>query len=399
MRRGIIAIAVVIPVAVLVWWISRNTYWAETKVPMPLKGEALKNPFYAAQRFARVLGANTAWDRLLVSPPPGAVIVLANWHWDLTASRRQTLEAWVESGGRLVLEGMLAGGDEEFQRWSGIGPGHQKTDETDQADSGSPASESADPCRGFDEEGARAELSSNGPDTGRYWLCHFSTESFLRTDKQALWTLGDASGIQAVRVQVGRGRVTVINATPFRYMNLFDGDHARLFVAATELQRTDELHFLSEEDYPTLLALAWHHGRPVVILTLLFVALALWRRGARFGPLVAAPHPARRSLAEQIRGTGQFAWRHGGAESLHAACVRALDEMAKRRIAGYARLSGSDRAAALARLTGFDGQAIAKCMYHPDSRRSQELRNTIALLESVRRRILTKHTRAFHGAD
>ena len=399
MRRGIIIVSVAIPLAVLAWWISGHTYWAETKIPVPLKGEALRNPFYAAQRFADALGAHTQWNHGLELPSPSAVIVLSDWHWTLSASRRKSLEGWVESGGRVVLQGMLVGGQKEFEQWSGIGHGHRETAETDESDLPATKTESGDPCGSFDEGPSSAGLPTTHMDQRRYWLCNFDPRSFLRTSKDPEWTLRDASGIQVVRVSVGSGRVTVVNAAPFRYLNLFDGDHGALFVAATELGRTHEVHFLSQEDYPSLIALTWRYGRPVLLLTLSFVALALWRRCVRFGPLAPEPQPARRSLAEQIRGTGQFAWRHGGAESLHAACVRALNEMAQRRIAGYARLSGADRAAALARLTGFDWQAIAKAVHHPDSRRSQELCGTIALLEAVRRRIVNKHTRASHGTN
>jgi len=41
-------------------WIARHTYWDDLKVPMPPKGEALVNPFYATQRFAGTLGARTS---------------------------------------------------------------------------------------------------------------------------------------------------------------------------------------------------------------------------------------------------------------------------------------------------------------------------------------------------
>jgi hypothetical protein len=126
------------------------------------------------------------------------------------------------------------------------------------------------------------------------------------------------------------------------------------------------------------------------------VALHLWRRAVRFGPLAAPPERARRSLAEQIRGTGSFAWRHGGGESLHAACVRALDEAATRRIPGYGRSSPKERAAAVARLTGFEWPALSAAVHDSRARGGQELRSTIALLEEARRRILIKPRRRKH---
>jgi hypothetical protein len=207
-----------------------------------------------------------------------------------------------------------------------------------------------------------------------------------------------------VRVPVGRGSVTAINASPFNHRSLLDGDHGRLFVASVGLRPGDEVHFLSEDDHPSLLALLWIHGSPVVVLALAAITLGLWRNSARFGPLVNEPPAARRSLAEQIRGTGQFALRSGDGESLHAASLRALTEAAARRVPGYARLSPSDQAAALARLTGFDRDAFTAAAYHAGLRTPNELRNTIAFLETARREILSSPpastaSASNHGTD
>ena len=106
--------------AALVAWVASNTYWEDVKVPMPLKGEARTNPFYVPQRFAEALGARTVWVSGSTIPPTDSVIVLSMWHWTLSASRRQALERWVESGGRLVVDETLAGDPEDFERWSGI---------------------------------------------------------------------------------------------------------------------------------------------------------------------------------------------------------------------------------------------------------------------------------------
>jgi hypothetical protein len=212
-----------------------------------------------------------------------------------------------------------------------------------------------------------------------------------------LWTLRDATGLQAIRVQVGRGTVTEINAEPFRGRDLFDADHGWLLVAATELRPGDDVHFLSEDDHPSLLALAWQHGAPVIVLGLALVALMLWRGAVRFGPIETPQDPARRSLAEQIRGTGRFVLRHGSGASLHAAAVRALEDTARRRVPAYARLRPDERIDALARLTRFDRGALAAAIHHAGHRRAQELRDTIALLETARRTITIDTPKATHG--
>jgi len=376
-RNAVVALVVL----ALVWlasWVSTNTYWADIDVPMPLRGEARTNPTYAAQRFVEALGARATRNRTLVVPPPSSVIVLSSWNWELSATRRDALERWVESGGRLVIDRSVTW-REDFESWSGISYEFNKTalkaDEDKQPE----------PCRRYREE--RRDGKSGDQ---LHWLCDFDDRFFfITTRRPAEWTLSAAeTGVQVARVPVGRGEVTFINGHPFQQRAIFDGDHAWLLAREADLQRGDDVHFLSEADYPSLLALTWQRGEPVVVLTLVLVAVLLWRGAVRFGPRAAATVAARRSLAEQIRGTGSFALHHGGADSLHAAAVRALDEAARRRVAGYAHLAATPRAEALARLTNFDPGALASAIYHPRLRRPEELATTIALLETARRRLL-----------
>jgi hypothetical protein len=392
-RRGVaVTLLSGILLSGLLYWFANNTHWADMTIPSPPKGEALTNPFYAAERFAEALGAQASHDRTLLTPPSDAVIVLSAWNWNLSQGRRQTLERWVESGGRLVVDASVAGGA-EFERWSGIVRGYRDPDDST---SGPQADQR---CGRLEDELPRqaAGRASRSPDRS-HWLCDIDLSSFLTTTRSPAWSLREPmSGVQVLRVRLGRGSVTAINAEPFRDRALFEGDHGWLLAAASQLRRGDEVHFLSEGDYPSLIALTWQHGAPVVVLVLISVALMLWRGGVRIGPLLAPTPTARRSLAEQVRGTGAFVLRHGGAESLHAACVRALDEVARRRIAGYTGLPVGERMAALARLTGFEPNALADAIYHSRMRRSHEWPGTIALLETARRRMLTNEPRSLYG--
>jgi hypothetical protein len=241
-------------------------------------------------------------------------------------------------------------------------------------------------------------LDEKGESHGSYTICGMDVASSLKTARRMSWALSrDAWGLQAVRVKLGRGSVTVLNGTPFVGRGLFDDDNGRLFVAATQLRTGDEIHFFSESSHASLLELAWQLGWPVVCLLIALIALALWRSSARFGPLAAPADMARRSLAEQIRGTGQFTLRVGGGESLHAAAARALNEVAALYISAYERLPGTERMSALAQATGFEATALAAALHYSGTRRSEHLRTNIELLEAARRRILLKHTRSRHG--
>ena len=255
---------------------------------MPAKGEAATNQFYAAQRFAEALGARTRRDHVFVLPPANAVIVVSSWHWSLSHSRREALERWVAAGGRLVVDHTLIDSAAEFENWSGIIREWARPSDGHKPDGW----KLGDRCWTSSEESTAAEMPASPG--ASYQICNFEWVSHLAGEENVVWALRDASGIHAMRTRVGRGTVTMIDAAPFTHRNLLDGDHGRLFVAATALRRGDEVHFLSEDDAPWLLALAWQRGAPVIAFALAMVALALWRGAIRFGPLAAAPVAARR---------------------------------------------------------------------------------------------------------
>src|SRR5262245_22527662 len=96
----LIIVATVIGIVIL---IANNTYWGEVEIPTPLKGEAARNPFYAVQKFADALGANSEVDKVLTTPDSSAILFVTNWNWGLSTQRRERMKHWVESGGRLVV--------------------------------------------------------------------------------------------------------------------------------------------------------------------------------------------------------------------------------------------------------------------------------------------------------
>jgi hypothetical protein len=376
-------------IAVLIW-VANNTYWTNIKVPVPMTGEAATNPFYAVERFATALGTHAQWDRGITLPPVDGVIFISAWDWELTSDRQQRIEHWVESGGRLVVDKSLITSTDAFERWSGIG---QKGTETPNV---SKAVRRVKIVRALPKQ--CYTVNEEGGTHGPFSICGLDSWSSLITTRKASWSVHSAPyGTAAVRVKVGRGSVTVINGTPFVARGLFDGDNAAFFVAATQLRHGDSIHFFSERDHASLLELAWSLGWPVFFLGLALLAFALWRKSARFGPLAAPTETARRSLAEQIRGTGQFTLRIGGGESLHAASARALDEAATLHITAYGRLPGPERMSALAQVTGFEPDVLAAALHYPGGRRAEHLRSAVELLESARRRILIKNTRSRHG--
>ena len=86
------------------------------------------------------------------------------------------------------------------------------------------------------------------------------------------------------------------------------------------------------------------------------------------------------------RGTAEFVW-HRGAGALHAAQLRALDEVARRRVRGYDKLERSAKADALSRATGLEAAALGRALDTRINRPRHAWPATLALLETARRRL------------
>lgn len=406
-QRIIVGILVLAGIGLIAAYIARNTYWEETYVPAPLRGEAATNPFYAAQKFAEALGATTEWQRTLGTLPDDAVLVLSRWYWDAIETRRQTIERWVENGGRLVVDGSLIANKNTFARWSGVArerfdeeSDEESTEQQRYEEEPLEEDQSILPMLRSSKGGLCTQLAAVDADgiervDGKSLdVCTLDESSFLDTDRAVLWGYADDKGLQAVRVAVGRGTVTVMSMTPFDNRDLADVDHGKLFVEATNLRRGDHVIFLTEYEHMPLLVLMWLYGAPVIVLAALAIATFLWRGSVRFGPLAAPQEKARRSLAEQIRGTGQFTVRLGGGKALHAATVRALHEAASRRIARYASLSDEQRIEAIAQVADIAPRALQEALAPGTPRRKGELAHAIVLLERTRRTLARGHTRS-----
>jgi hypothetical protein len=168
---------------------------------------------------------------------------------------------------------------------------------------------------------------------------------------------------------------------------LLKGDNALIAVAALQAHAGAQVWLVSGRGSAPLLAWLWSHARTVLLTGALALALWLWRASTRFGPIVAPPPLARRSMGEQIAGTAAFLWRRSPA-ALHAVQVRALDEAAALRVRGYARLDRVDRASAIAQATGLEAAGLNRALSPAAVKGAHGLARVLALLETARRRLL-----------
>ncbi len=398
-------------------WLAFNTEWVDVEAPPELRGPAKTDPFYTFKRFSATLGVELSTpDNLDRLPPPGATLVLSSSFWDLFPERSTALQRWAEAGGHLVLPAY------EFHSpelaWTTIKtirpPAPKAPLPASAASSGSHDRDDEDESDGEEAEAPPAPRPPPprraGPPialprakpvacpklsepvgvpaafgTHRHYMTCVGSAWILQSGNAAQWAVDNARGHVMLRVALGKGSVTAANARlPIYGTALLDNDNALLLTAALRLARGQQVWLVVNEKRRPLLVTLWQGGAPAILLGALALALALWRAGARFGPRLPATPTARRSVAEQIRGTAAFIAHHGG-RALHQAQLRALDSCARSRVHGYDALIVGERAAALAPLVGIDVHTLARAM-NPEL--SKHLPSALALLETARRRLL-----------
>jgi hypothetical protein len=410
-RLGI-AGALAIALAALLAWAASNTEWIEIEVPRALTGKAAQDDDYALQRLLEAAGARVVrHEGLERLPPVGATILLESWVWGVLPQRDQALREWVERGGRLALEASLLPKTTQA-RWIPVEPSGRwlLTEEEARSASGAstrrtkprrPAKESlvvAPPCFAVSESAPQSPVFSDGGSAApALQLCGNTIEP-LEPKAPAQWSLqgqvwSTGTGAKQARARLetlvmraplGQGSVTVVPGfRHFENTSLLRGDNALVAVAALQAVPGASVWIVEGEAKGNLLAWLWRNAWAAVVLALVALAAWYWREAATFGPKLVAPPLARRSMAEQIRGTAAFVWRACPAV-LHRAQLRALDDIAARRIRDYARLDRPDRADRIARATGLDPVSMLGAFQY-DGTAARMLPQHLAVLETARR--------------
>jgi hypothetical protein len=376
-------------------WIARNTYWDWTSEVTPPRGEAAEDPYYSLVRFAQGLGLETREVPSLETLPPVNAVLIYGYSaaGTGTAERLEALEQWVAAGGRLLVPSTALFASKPLQAWSRIvspKPAAHKA--------ATPPTAPPKPVLTGSSTVAFVRLpdcvlyavEAGGLDAGETLSeCDAGGPLEYQGKGPPLWSLGASAGLHALRVGIGRGTLAVVDRE-FVYENqgLLKGDHARLLVALVPLRRGDTLWIVNTRSAEPLPRLLWRVGAPAILALLLAVAFAIWRNWPRFGPIVPVPLPARRSLAEQLRAHARFAARTGRLGALRRAAVRALEEVARRRVPGYANLSSVERARALALPGGESAELIAAALAERPDAGPRAEGAAILLLARARRALL-----------
>jgi hypothetical protein len=432
-------------VLLLVVLVATQTRWEEVEVEDPARGLAASDEYYSLRHVLEGAGSTlevrTSLEPL---PPAGATLYLDSSLWNIFPERDAHLRAWVENGGHLVLLSPHVGTGEDDLRWVPLSavrprgapaPGSPKiapaprpaasdADDEDEDDedkdkddgdkrpigAGQPPPHETEQqrqrrvklakllgvklpergCADFSETGAATQPAF---EPGRvYRGCTLAGSLRALGHVEPTWTLASAHGTLAMRVPVGRGNVTGV--TPYLVLDnhdLLQADNGLIAAAVLQAAPGRPVWIVRDEAREPLLGWLWHEGRTPLLLALAAIALSLWRLMVRFGPREAQPPQARRSMGEQVRGTGQFI-AGTDAQALHAATRKAFEDVARTRVEGWAELGDAERIAALAvtiaHSHAIDQATLLASLNIGGGATKTQILTAIAVLEQARRALL-----------
>jgi Domain of unknown function (DUF4350) len=385
-RLMLVAALVVLCIGLgLAWFFS--THVRETRMqPLPLTGEAAYNPFFALKRTLERTGLTVhSHSELRIKQlelKPGETLIVGGRPESLTREQLDELEAWVESGGHLIVAlqqtrdrsfaDILAEAFEES--------GKEVDEDSDATESESEETENDE----LDEENTSLREVMNSALVQRFGLdvhensdCPTltSTETivslptiyfcpslhFHPSDSSELeftWALGnDADGYSLAKAEQGRG--SMIFAADLQWLTTYrlkdESLHAlvrQLFDAPIERKQRVVLVYGSR--MPSLITIIVRFAWPILLPLALALLLWAFARSARFGPILAHQLAPRRALKEHVLGAGEFLFRRKRGRVLHQALLRQTRLKMLRKFPHLEALSQAEQIPEIAKLYQLD---------------------------------------------
>ncbi|MZR61523.1 DUF4350 domain-containing protein [Alcanivorax sp. DP30] len=136
-------------------------------------------------------------------------------------------------------------------------------------------------------------------------------------------------GSQLIQLSLGDGQITVLTD-----LSLWDNDHLLYFDHAwllAWLTGQDAVWFIRSVAMPPLLQWLWQRAPQLILALLVLLALWLWLRIPRQGPMQPPQDDEHRDYLQHLHASGYFQWRTEQQDTLLAA----LRQQASARLRGY----------------------------------------------------------------
>ena len=369
------------------WFFNAYERVEETE-ELPPRGEAAYNPLFAlklalADDGRKVVARPRLQLREVPLKPADTLLLLGDTR-QIPGPDRDAILAWVRSGGHLIVRTPPVGSDTGLLDFGdGLGPDAAE----DVAYVPLLSDLGVDPA----DHGDCLELEVEGFDThtefcnGRMFTLDASA-----ADPLLFWDQYDEAEYGFVRLPHGKGTVDVLADLDFATNDqLQDGPHYALTRQLLEpnYARGGVIHLVYRIEMPSLWSLLWAKLWMLLLPCALGIAVWLWMRSERLGPLRPSPADDRRSLLEHVHASGEHLYRYGRAGRLYAAVFEAFLQRLRRRDPYAAALEGPARVEAIARRTGLPAHEVEAALRYPRPGDARDFVLRVAQLLKLRQRL------------
>lgn len=206
----------------------------------------------------------------------------------------------------------------------------------------------------------------------------------IRSTPVPIWNDSRLDSVQGYRH--GKGTVVIAPGNLFTNPSLQHHDHGALLLALARLAPGKHVTIVKSSDFISWQRLLWLNYRMALTAAAVLLALLFWSAVRRFGPLLPAPVPARRSLMEHIDASGAWLWKARGGRLLLVDAARAdLQATLQRRAPALLRLPEAALHDELARQAGLPATDIAHAMHYEPASVNADFTRQIRTLQTLRK--------------
>lgn len=397
-------LAILLCLLAAIWYFSLE--WEEKEIDLGPSAEARRNPLLALQRLLEQRGQPVelvrgfaGLERLRFGDTPiGAndTLVLLNTGRSLRDSQVDRLWQWVADGGRLLVavdnpyfDMAALDSDPLLDRLGLTLSGHpwseldEDEDEEELADEGEaeedepfaaePAQENEQEAEEDDEtqkpglcvwERVAVPVSLAGDAEGELTMEFVSGVSFadLNSDARVLASYHDK--IFLVHQAIGAGDLYALPS--MRALgNDFVHCQDNAYILWQLLRDSDKVWLVLNADSPSFWRHLWQLSAFGCIALLSALALWLWYKVPRFGPVLERRITGRRQFLDHIRASAQFLIRQQGKDALIPPLRDEILHKLRLRQPGFTRLSRDEQIAKVAQLSGMKNADVEVALYRP----------------------------------
>lgn len=336
-ERLLMIASLVVVIAGALWWTLRGEY-EDRPVFRPAEVRLVTEKYFIAGQWlsqdGHWTGTLNRLDELFAWSATNQFLILHGALGEHNELEQRRLEEWVMNGGTLLVEAPPAFRDREVGgelNPHGIRACRYCPGERDSEDEGNDKQDRKDDGKDDKEHRPISHRELRLPDGQDIVLIDRARLQADDAPRQLDFWYDQEGYPVLVRYPVGEGRVVLLASNRwFDNRSLIYPGHARLLSAL--VGDTPKQVFLQQRDIRGgLLAWLWQQAPLLWIVAIALLALAIWRRLPRLGPVRLAANGRHRQMREHVLATARFDWRHNqGGKLISAVREEAIAHLTRR---------------------------------------------------------------------